>query len=449
MAVMDLAGVPVVVMGLGRFGGGIGVTRWLIEQGARVTVTDQADANDLAASIGQLQGLPATFHLGGHLMSDLDGCRLLVVSPAVPKEKSDFVQAAIARDIPLTSEMNLFIERCPARRVVGITGSAGKSTTTAMIGAILEAAYAGRSGPRTWVGGNIGRSLLSDLPAMRPQDMVVLELSSFQLEDLASLQWSPSHAVITNITPNHLDRHIFMEVYREAKLNIVRFQKPDGLVLVSERDVELAKYIVAAGAGQRLRMFAFEPAYKGVLHVPGGHNQDNAAAAVAVARSLGIADEWIRKGLAGFRGLPHRLEYVATRRGVRYYNDSKSTTPASAHLALESFDEPVVMLIGGRDKGMSFEALTHLLADRARGVVCYGEMGEKLYQEVCGHLHGASPAGRVERAGPLQEAVAKAAAMSRPGDVVVLSPACTSYDQFANYEQRGEIFAQIVRALPD
>jgi UDP-N-acetylmuramoylalanine--D-glutamate ligase len=449
MTIFDLAGMPVVVLGLGRFGGGIGVSRWLIEQGARVTVTDQADASTLADSIGQLQGLPVTFHLGGHQMRDLDGCRLLVVSPAVPKEKSDFVQAAVARDIPLTSEMNLFIERCPARRVVGITGSAGKSTTTAMIGAILEAACTGRSGPRTWVGGNIGRSLLSDLSAMRPEDVVVLELSSFQLEDLASLQWSPSRAVITNIQPNHLDRHGTMDAYRDAKLNIVRFQKPDGLVFVNEQDVELAERVIAAGAGRRLRTFAFEPAYKGVVQVPGGHNQDNAAAAIAVARSLGIAGEWIRGGLGGFRGLPHRLEYVVTRRGVRYYNDSKSTTPASARLALEAFDEPVVMLIGGRDKGMSFEALTHLLAERAKGVVCYGEMGDKLYWEVRSHLRCASPAGRVELAGKLDEAVAKAAAMSRPGDVVVLSPACTSYDQFTNYEQRGETFAQLVRALPD
>jgi UDP-N-acetylmuramoylalanine--D-glutamate ligase len=345
--------------------------------------------------------------------------------------------------------MNLFIERCPARQVVGITGSAGKSTTTAMIGAILEAAHAGRAGPRPWVGGNIGRSLLSDLPAMGPQDVVVLELSSFQLEDLASLQWSPSHAVITNIQPNHLDRHGTMEAYRDAKLNIVRFQMPDGLVFVNEQDVELAERVIAAGAGQRLRTFAFEPAYKSVVQVPGGHNQDNAAAAIAVARSLGIADEWIRQGLAGFRGLPHRLEYVATRRGVRYYNDSKSTTPASAHLALEAFNEPVVMLIGGRDKDMPFEALTHLLAERARGVVCYGETGEKLYREVCSHLQAASPAGRVELTGPLQDAVARAAAMSRPGDVVVLSPACASFDQFTNYEQRGETFAQLVRALPD
>jgi len=440
---------PVVVMGLGRFGGGIGVTRWLVDQGARVTVTDQKDTAALASSVDQLKDFPVTFHLGGHEMSDLDHCGLLVVSPGVDKATSEFVQAAIARDIPLSSEMNLFVERCPARQVVGITGSAGKSTTTAMIGAILEAAHAGGGGPRVWVGGNIGQSLLGELGRIQPEDVVALELSSFQLEDLGSLRWSPTHALITNITPNHLDRHGTMEAYRDAKLNIVRFQRPEGLAFVNESDRELIAHVAGAGAGARLRTFVFEPAYKGIVQVPGRHNEGNAAAAIAVARSLGIEDRWIREGLAGFRGLPHRLDFVAIKRGVRYYNDSKSTTPVSACLALETFAEPVVMLIGGRDKNMSFEALAQLLARRAKGVVCYGEHGCKLYEEVSRHLPAGADIGRVELAGPLQEAVDKAARLSGPGDVVVLSPACTSYDQFAHYEQRGETFARLVRALPD
>lgn len=446
---MELAGAPVIVMGLGRFGGGIGVTRWLVEQGARVTVVDRAEAESLSSSVKQLAGLPVRFRFGEHQIGDLDDCNLLVVSPAVAKDKSDFVQAAIARGIPLTSEMNLFAERCRARRVIGITGSAGKSTTTAMIGAILNAAHAAGAGPRAWVGGNIGQSLLGVLGQIEPEDIVVLELSSFQLEDLGSLRWSPTHALITNIQPNHLDRHGTMDAYRGAKLNIVRFQTDEGLVLVNERDEELIEQVTAAGAAGRLRTFAFSPDYRGILQVPGRHNEDNAAAAMAMCRAVEIDDRWVREGLSGFHGLPHRLEFVAVRRGVRYYNDSKSTTPESSRLALESFEKPVVMMIGGRDKGMSFEGLARLLARRAKGVVCYGETGAKLYGEVMGHSAAGLPAGRVERAGRLREAIEKARRMAEPGDVVVLSPACTSYDEFDNYEHRGQTFADLVRALPD
>ena len=437
-----------VVMGLGRFGGGIGVTRWLAEQGAQVTVTDLAPAEKLAESLEQLKDLPVTMRLGGHDPGDLDDCDLLVVSPAVPKERSEFVQEAIARGIPLTSEMNLFIERCPARRIIGVTGSAGKSTTTAMLGSVLEAAHqAGALGP-VWVGGNIGQSLLADLPRMRPDDLVVLELSSFQLEDLASLPWSPGLSVITNIQPNHLDRHIKMEAYIAAKLNIVRFQKRGDIVFVHRRDEELARRVAELRAESRLERFAFDPLFARDLRVSGQHNRDNAAAAVAVARTLGISDGIIAGGLSSFAGLPHRLEFVACHKGVRYFNDSKSTTPESSCIALEAFEEPVVILVGGGDKGVSFEKLGRRLAARAKAVVCYGQTGRTLFQEVSRHVRDA-PAARVVLAEGFEDAVRQAAASAEAGDVVVLSPACNSFDMFANYEQRGERFRQLVRtALP-
>ena len=244
------------------------MTRWLVEQGARVTVTDQASSDALASSIDQLKDLQVTFRLGGHEIGDLDNCRLLVVSPAVPKEKSSFVQAAIAKGIPLSSEMNLFVERCPAQRVVGVTGSAGKSTTTAMIGAIFKAAHAGGAGPRVWVGGNIGQSLLGELAQIQREDVVVLELSSFQLEDLGGLRWSPAYAVITNIQPNHLDRHGTMEAYRDAKLNIVRFQGSEGMVFVNESDEELIEQVCGAGAGEGFARFGLIPCTRGLCRFP-------------------------------------------------------------------------------------------------------------------------------------------------------------------------------------
>lgn len=444
---IDMKNKRVVVMGLGRFGGGIGVTRWLVSQGAQVTVTDKESAESLRGSVEQLADLPVTYHLGQHPDSDLDGCDLLVVSPAVNKARSEFVQKAVERGIPLSSEMNLFVERCPARRIIGITGSAGKSTTTAMIGSIATACAQAGLVPAVWMGGNIGHSLLDDLHRMTADDLVALELSSFQLEDVAMVPWSPSHALITNIKPNHLDRHGTMEAYTAAKMNIVRFQKPDDVAFVSAADGPLAEEVRKAGAGSRLRRFEFDPAFRDALRVPGRHNEDNAAAAIAVGRYVGIPDDLIARGLSQFMGLPHRLELVGEHNGVRYYNDSKSTTPESALIALNAFSVPVIMMIGGGDKGMSFDDMCRQIVRKAKGVVCYGATGPKLFELVDRCATGSSPSARVEKAGGFEEALMAAKAMAAPGDVVVMSPACTSYDMFINYEQRGERFREIVRSF--
>jgi len=438
--IMNYSGRRVVVMGLGHFGGGIAVTRWLVEQGAQVTITDSKSAADLAESLSRLDGLPVRQRLGGHDPADLDGCELLVVSPAVPKDKSEFVREAVRRGIPLSSEMNLFIERCPAKRVVGITGSAGKSTTTAMIGSILTTASEAGALPRVWLGGNIGHSLLGDLQTMSSEDLVVLELSSFQLEDLGALRWSPPIAVITNIQPNHLDRHGTLEAYADAKMNLVRYQSADGVVFVHEGEDEVARRVTAVGAGARLRRVTFPQEFASHLRLPGRHNRDNAAAAIAVARALGVADELIKRGIEAFTGLPHRLEFVAERDGVRYYNDSKSTTPESTRIALEAFDEPVVMLVGGYDKKIPLDGISRQLAARAKLTICYGQTGPAFHREIT------AAGGRAERADSFEDAVAKARAAAVPGDVVVLSPACASYDMFSNYEERGALFRQYVQA---
>ncbi len=435
-------------MGLGHFGGGIGAARWLVQQRAEVTVTDQASADELAHGLAELEGLPIRFHLGGHDPADLDHCDLLVVSPAIPKDRSDFVAAAVARGIPLSSEMNLFIVRCPAQRVVGITGSAGKSTTTAMLGAILQNAFPSTGRPRAWVGGNIGRSLLGDLQAMSPEDIVVLELSSFQLEDLARLRWSPRMAVITNIQPNHLDRHGTFESYVDAKMNIVRHQSPQDMVFVHGEDEALAEQVKRVGAASRMMRFAFDPVFGDCLRLPGRHNRDNAAAAIAAARALGIADETIARGLSGFNGLPHRLEFVGEHKGVRYFNDSKSTTPESTCIALRAFDEPVIMLVGGQGKGMPFDQLGRELAARAKAVICYGKTRYELYKEVSspdGGGGGRRAAAHIAES--FEAAVATAGELAAAGDVVILSPACASYDMFTNYEHRGDAFRQIVRRM--
>lgn len=445
----DVRGKRIIVMGLGRFGGGVGVSRWLAAQGADVLVTDQAPESDLADSILKLDRSKFTWRLGGHDPADLERADLLVVSPAVDKPRSEFFQAAVDRRIPWTSEMNLFLERCPAN-LIGITGSAGKSTTTAMAGAILQAAAAADTplkDRRILVGGNIGRSLLDEIPAIHPDDWVILELSSFQLEDAAAIRRSPRVALITNLRPNHLDRHGDMESYANAKLNIVRFQTPADVTFVHEAESDLRRRIEKLRPAAAIRTFGGRPAHAqlaAALRVPGRHNRDNAAAALAIADHLNVPDKISLAALAEFRGLPHRLEFVREHNGVQYFNDSKSTTPESARIALEAFDSPVIILLGGYDKHVEFDDLAAAVARRARAAVCYGAVREK----IAASIRPAAPSVHVECVQDLPAALATARASARPGDVVVLSPACASYDQFINYEQRGELFRKLVTAIP-
>jgi UDP-N-acetylmuramoylalanine--D-glutamate ligase len=440
----SLRNANVIVMGLGRFGGGIAAARWLCEQGANVTVTDLASEERLADSVAALDGLPIRFRLGGHDITDLDACDLLVVSPAVPKDRSDFVAEARRRSIPLSSEMNLFIERCPAQRVIGVTGSAGKSTTTAMIGAVLQAGVGAGCFPASWMGGNIGRSLLASLPEMTADDVVVLELSSFQLEDVASLRWSPSYAVITNLQENHLDRHGTMDAYIDAKMNIVRYQSADSRVFIHHGDEMVARSVQRTNPASRLHQVQYDNAFNPSLQVPGDHNQLNGAMAVAVARTLGVPDDAIHAGLSSFTGLEHRLEFVGELNDVRYFNDSKSTTPESTLIALRAFDAPVVLLVGGGGKGMSFEPFAREAGRRAKAVVCYGEMGSHIFDQ----MQAAGGSAKAELVlDDFDQVVRIARELADPGDVVVLSPACTSYDMFSNYEQRGDAFRDLVRSF--
>jgi UDP-N-acetylmuramoylalanine--D-glutamate ligase len=426
-----LSGQRVTVVGLGRFGGGVGVTQWLCQQGAKVTVVDKADEAALADSVAQLAGCEVTLHLGGHREADFVDTDLLVVNPAVPKDLPELL-AAEATGVPRTSEINLFLERCPAP-VVGITGSVGKSTTTAMIGEILAGKFSAH------VGGNIGGSLLGVLADIQPDHVVVVELSSFQLEDLPLLGVGPNVAVVTNLQPNHLDRHGDMANYGAAKKNIVAFQRPDDVLVLNRADAQLAAWADDALG----RVDWFDPADEPFeLAIPGLHNQANAQAAWAAARQLGIDRQTAAAALKEFRGLPHRLQLAAQRDGVRYVNDSKCTTPGGAMVALDAFERGrCVILVGGYDKGVGFDELGQALAERAKGVIAMGQTGPAIAAAVEGARQGQSPV--VEKADDLPSAVAAAERLAEPGDVVLLSPACASYDQFDNYEQRGDVFVHL------
>lgn len=453
----------VTVMGLGGFGGGVGVTRWLAAAGATVTVTDCAPAERLERSLTEIADLGVTLRLGGHDERDFRETDLVVVNPAVP-DSSPYLAAARAAGVPITTEINLFVERCPAR-CVGITGTVGKSTVTAMTGHILtQAAERGCAAPRirrVWVGGNIGRSLLDVLPQIDPADVVVLELSSFQLHRTPLVRWSPRVAVITNITPNHLDWHGTFAAYAAAKLNILRFQDPARDVIVAGDRPELLKLFeqlhgdlsgvwryglagdVPVAAQQSTPAIDCDDrrlSWPGLqLDVPGRHNLENAAAALTVAHALGVPDDAAAALLSTFQALPHRLQRVARRAGVTYYDDSKSTTPESTLTALRSFDPPLLVILGGYDKGSDLRPVAEEAARRAKFAACIGPTGPSLAETV-------TRAGGAAAVFPnLPAAMAAVMARAEPGDTVLLSPACASWGEFRDYRERGELFARLAR----
>jgi len=428
---IDLARKKVTVVGLGRFGGGIGVTRWLRGQGAEVTVSDRAGADELIGSVAQLEGLSVKLHLGGHDIDDFLRTDLLVVSPAIPPDIPP-LKAAARAGVPRTTEMNLFLQRCDAP-IVGITGSVGKSTTTAMIGDILSRSHT------VHVGGNIGKSLLGDLEAIQTGHVVVLEMSSFQLEEIEAIGVGPAVALVTNLSPNHLDRHGTMEAYARAKQNIFRFQNESDLLILNSADEALAGWGDLAPG----RVEFFDPLGEAFdLQVTGEHNQINAQAAWAVASQFGIDRATAADALRNFESLPHRLQLVAEGRGVKYYNDSKCTTPGGLIVALEAFEPRTVVLIaGGSDKDVSFDTMGAAVAQRAKAVVVLGATTGKITEAV--EKSRCDPMPAVHTAVDLEGAVAAAAELAGEGDVVLLSPACASYDMFTDYQQRGDQFVQL------
>ena len=432
---LDLRNKRVTVQGLGRFGGGIAVAKWLAGQGARVLVTDKDPADKLADSVKQLAGLPIEFRLGEHREEDFRGADLVVASPAVPLTNT-FLQAARAASVPITTEIRLFVERCRANRVVGVTGTKGKSTTTAMLASMLAQKH------KTWVGGNIGKSLLDDLPDIGEGDVVVLELSSFMLEHLRPMRWSPHVAVVTMVAQDHLDWHGSLEAYVDAKRVLLAFQKPTDFAVLNETDAGCKA--IARSAAARVRFYGKGDAKPFELKLPGIHNQVNAQGAFAAANCLGVSWQDAQAGLDRFKSLPHRLELVHEEAGVRYYNDSIATIPEAAVAALNSFPAGrVIQIVGGRQKDLSLDGMCDALAARAKGVLCIGEKGPELADKLRKSVCDGRPA--VHDCGDVAGAVRTAKRIAAEGDVVLLSTGCKSYDQFVNFEQRGETFARLAR----
>ncbi|MFH1268948.1 MAG: UDP-N-acetylmuramoyl-L-alanine--D-glutamate ligase [Planctomycetota bacterium] len=433
---MHLKGRLVTIMGLGHFGGGASAARWLARRGAEVTVTDLGDEDSLADSLSSLAGEPiARFHLGGHREADFRHADLVVVNPAV-RPGNRFVEIAAESGVPRTSETELFLQACPAR-IIGVTGSNGKSTTAAMTAAILRA-----EGRTVWLGGNIGTSLLDRLDEITPDDGVVLELSSFQLNHLNHGVRMPELAVVTNCRPNHLDWHGNFTDYRDSKQRILTGQEPGDLAVLNTSDAEVASWLPLV-RGRRLRLVPEDDIPP--LAIPGDHNRANAVCAATAALGAGCGRGSIERGLASFSTLTHRLESVAVTKGRRLIDDSSSTTPDSTIAGLRALEGLTWLLAGGHDKGIDSRRLIVAIVRHARGAAFYGAVRERLYGQAVARAPG-FPCAAVET---MDEALRWCWQRSRPGDGILLSPAYSSHDQFSNFQARGATFAALAGRLGD
>ena len=456
---LDLRGKRVLVMGLGTRSGGLGVTRWLVEQGAEVTVTDLRSAEELRPSLEALRDLPVRFVLGEHRREDFERHEIVVRNPAVPRE-SPWLAIARAAGARIEMEMTLFFRACPAP-IIGVTGTKGKTTTATLCAAILR-----QWRPDTVLAGNLGRSALEALPAIRPDTPVVLELSSWQLEGLDEHGLSPHIAVLTTISPDHLDRYPSFEAYVDAKRAIARHQCPDDWFVVN-RDDPVAWSCRSAGVarivpfgrddgtsegafweGDRL-LWRFagnetELLRRSEFPLAGQHAVYDALAAAAAALLRGAAPLHARIGLTTAQPVPHRLERVATIDGVEFVNDTAATAPAAVLAALEAFaDRPIVLIGGGAAKGVALDELARVAAARTEAVVLLDGTATPGYQ-------AALLAAGARVFGPyrsMEDAVRQAAALARPGGVVLLSPGCASFGLFRDEFHRGEAFRAAVGRL--
>ena len=446
-----IPGARVAVLGLARSGSA--AARLLARAGASVYASDVSSAPDVEEAAARLREEGIEARAGGHDAARLSASDWLVVSPGIPPEAPALVEA-IRRGVPVFAELEVasWFAEAP---IAAVTGTNGKTTTTALLGAIAREA-----GMRAGVAGNIGRPFSAAVMEDPAPDWFVLEVSSFQLAGIDTFR--PRIAIVLNLTADHLDRYPDMEAYARDKERIAVNQGPEDHLGLNAEDPALAGFAAgrpprrhafhrtetvesgATAAGGRIALVGLPDAGPVLpaaeITLPGAHNLQNALAAALGASLMGIERPAIAAGLASFRGVPHRLETVAEVDGVCWVNDSKATNVDSAGVALEAFDLPLVVILGGRHKGSSYAPLIARLG-RARAVLAIGEAAPLIEQEL-------GPAVPVERAGTLERAVGRARSIARPGDVVLLTPACSSYDQFANYEERGERFRELVSPAP-
>lgn len=460
---MDLKNKRVLVVGLGK--SGIAAAHFLKSRGARVTVSDARPAL-LIQELPSLLDAGLMVETGSHGLLTFRRQDVIVVSPGVPMHVPELAQVR-ALGMRIVGEFELGTQFLRGE-AIAVTGSNGKTTTTSLLGEILKA-----SGRRTLVGGNIGRPVVDMVDESTPETWSVLEASSFQLETIESFR--PRIALVLNLTPDHLDRHGSFERYAAAKARITENQTPEDFLVLNAEDKQTQ--MIAAhqferggepGHRTRAQIFWFSPrrqvkqgafvhgetiffraqetgAAEPVLPaaeipLPGAHNVENVLAAVCAARLAGVDAKVIRAAVAAFKAVEHRLEFVRELNGVRYFNDSKATNVDATAKALAAFTGGVHVILGGKDKDSDYAALAPLLRDRAKVVITIGSAAEKIERELAGIV-------KMESMGTLDRAVARAHELASPGDVVLLAPACASFDQFQNYEQRGRVFKELVWGL--
>jgi UDP-N-acetylmuramoylalanine--D-glutamate ligase len=449
---MELKNKRVLVVGLGK--SGIAAARFLKARGAQVTVSDIRPAG-LIAELPALLDAGIMVETGSHGILTFRRQDLIVVSPGVPLSTPE-LSTVRALGIPIIGEFELGAQFLQGQ-IVAITGSNGKTTTTTLIGEIFKA-----SGKPTLVGGNIGRPVVDMVAEANTETWSVLEVSSFQLETIETFQ--PRIALVLNITPDHLDRHGSFEAYAAAKTRITENQAAEDFLVLNAED-EPTKLVAAKTKAQiywfsprrQVKQGAFvhgetiffrakengeaEPILP-VAEIPlaGAHNVENVLAAVCAARLAGVNAETIREAVAAFHAVEHRLEFVRELNGVRWFNDSKATNVDATAKAVEAFPGGIYLILGGKDKDSDYSTLSPLLRARVKAVITIGSAAEKIESHLAGVV-------KIERAGTMDRAVAWAQKEAKSGDVVLLAPACSSFDQFENYEHRGRVFKQLIGAL--
>jgi UDP-N-acetylmuramoylalanine--D-glutamate ligase len=445
---MDLTGKKVLVVGLARTG--VALAHFLTRAGARVTVTDMAPAEELAEMRTLIQNLPVEEELGVPEPADIRRFDLILPSPGVPPELP-WLEAARRHGIPVWGELEL-ASHFLTRPVIAVSGTNGKTTTTTLVGKFLTA-----SGIAALVGGNIGTPLVSLLEQQQDVDYLVLEISSFQLD--TAPHFHPQSAALLNITPDHLDRYPDYAAYVASKASLFRSMEPTETKVLNYDDTLVRP--LGQGLGNVLYFSGSKPLAEGAwladgvikvrlprtpeqefplaeIRLKGAHNLENIMASLLLSFTAGAQPRACREVLAAFAGLPHRLEWVATNAGVDFYDDSKGTNVGAVARSLSSFDRPVILIAGGRDKDSDFSLLNDLIRERVKALVLVGETKERLARV----WEGLAPA---YLAADMTEAVAQAAGLASPGEVVLLSPACASFDMFRDYAHRGETFQKAVK----
>src|SRR5437773_11233012 len=461
ITVEEFRGRRVTIVGLGKGRTTAGLARFLVGKGANVTIADPKPREELVDGIARLGDVAekVTLILGPSTdETALAEPDFVFVIPGI-RPRSPTILRALSRGVPVLTEMALFFRLCPAT-IVGITGTKGKTTTTTLVDRVLS-----QGSPRLVVGGHIGTAVIQEVDNLRREDIVVLELSSFQLETLGH---SPQVAVVTNVLEDHIDHHGTRDAYIAAKRNIVAWQGPRDIAVLNLDDPSTVA--LHTGAASEVRGFSLSMRPKrgayldeesrlvlvsgdrravlcaaSELRVPGRHNVANALASAIVGDVFDVGAEAIGEALREFEGVPRRLETVGQADGVLWVNDSAATTPAATLSAIAAYERPAVVILGGVSKGADFGELARVVARRARGAVLIGRAAD----EIASAIAAADPQGKlaVQRAATLDDAVARAREMAQTGDVVLLSPACASFDMFSSADERGEKFAAIVRTF--